>query len=177
MHAAPVPDPSVPAGQGHGQDTLTDAESGGDGKTIPFPPARASMDTLAAPDGDGASVRPAQDPWLGQLPGLLREEAERLAQHGSHSMSVALRIGDQTEVLAHFTRHPGGLEVQVRCEDDDFSRLNALWPSLVQALGPRLRVAPLRAPAGSVAGNIPATQRCQAERRRRFRRPGWQKSA
>jgi hypothetical protein len=134
------------------------------------------MDTSAG--SDGASVRPAQvvleqDPLLFELSAMLREESARFQQHGSNSMSVALQAADGMEFLVHFARCHAGVEVHVRCEVLDFERLKAFWPSLGEAMAPRLQVAPLRAPDRVASPAI----RVQAGAARRFRRPGWQKSA
>lgn len=138
------------------------------------------MDTSAEPDG--ASVRPAQvvveqDPLLFELSALLQEEAVRFQQHGSNSMSVALQAGEGVEFLAHFARGSGGVEVSVRCEPLDFARLQAFWTSLGEAMAPRLQVAPLRVPGSHPEPAANGAARCPTGAPRRFRRPGWQKSA
>ena len=152
-------------------------------RTVDFSPSdRASMDEttaqLVGPTGRRAATFEAADPLLHSLSRLLRDEANRLKQHGSSSMSVALHADEATELFVHFSQAPEGIDVHVRCEAGDLARLTTIWTDLTQAVAPRLRLAPLRDPREPEAARFTALAggvgRSHPERRRRFRRPGWE---
>ena len=142
------------------------------------------MDVSPAPSAAQAGrPAPAEAPdfdasLLDELRRLFIVEANRLHQHGSSSMSVALRVRTHIEMFVHFTQLPGGIEVQARCEQRDQARLQAVWPRLTAALAPRLRLAPLRdaidPETARFAASANIVTRMHPERRRRFRRPGWE---
>lgn len=85
------------------------------------------------------------DPAVEQLKQLLLAEAGRFRQNTSVSMSVVICVGEQIELLVHFTQRNGGVHASARCERGDTQQLSTLWPDLQRALAPRrVDLAPLR---------------------------------
>ena len=116
---------------------------------------RKARNGAAAPHSDNvgrpgprpppAPPRVEADPAVEQLKQLLLAEAGRFRQNTSVSMSVVICMGEQTELLVHFTQRNGGVHASARCERGNTQQLSTLWPDLQRELAPcRVDLAPLR---------------------------------
>jgi len=87
----------------------------------------------------------------------IREQAQILRSSRHNELNVVVRPDMHTEISLQVSKVDGQIRVQARCERGDFTRLDAQWSAVQQALGAQgVRVEPLQAPARVPESSAPS---------------------